>query len=103
MPYYDGWLLANDHDFMNRCGMCAEEEGLGFEWGVEKRHSIASAPGFSEDYAYALLTGVEKPGAVQEVISDDEILAAVAAINTGGTKAVKSVSKAHRLAPQAVD
>lgn len=80
MAYYDAWLLSQDQDFMNRAGMCAEEEGLGFEWGINNRHSIAAAPGFAADYASALAGGVPSPGRDQAVISDGELLSAVQAL-----------------------
>lgn len=80
MAYYDGYLLSADQDFLHRCGMCAETEGLGFEWGIEKRYTIASSPGFSDKYASALAGNVPNPGRDQAVISDAELLSAVQAI-----------------------
>lgn len=84
MSLYDGFLLGNDQDFMNRVGFCAATEGLGFEWGVDNRMQIAAAPGFADAYASALAGGVERPGLDQSVISDDQIRAAV--VETGGTQ-----------------
>ena len=79
MAYYDGWQLANDQDFMNRVGFCAEVEGRGFDWGIENRMKIAASPGFAEAYESALVAEVENPGRDQAVISDNQILAAVQA------------------------
>lgn len=79
MSYFAAYLLSEDQDFFNRVGMCAEGEGLGYEWGVENRRTIASSPGFADAYQYALDTGVPDPGRAQEVISDGQILAAVQA------------------------
>ena len=77
MGYYEGWLLGNDQDFMNRVGFCAEIEGYGFDWGIDNRMQVAAAPGFADAYAYALQTGVEFPGRDESVISDLQILGAV--------------------------
>ena len=79
MNYYSAWLLAEDQDWMNRCGMCAEDEGHGFDWGVEKRRTLASAPGFAAAYESALISGVPNPGRDQSVISDQQLLAALQA------------------------
>ena len=79
MSYYAAYVLAEDQDFFTRVGMCAEEQGLGFEAGVQMRHTIASAPGFAEAYESALVGGVENPGRDQSVISDQQILAALQA------------------------
>lgn len=84
MTYYEGWLLGNDQDFLNRVGFCAEVEGHGFEWGVANRMKVAASPGFADKYASALAGGVESPGRDQSVINDDEIRAAVAAAHGGG-------------------
>lgn len=84
MGLYEGWLLANDQDFMNRVGYCAEVEGFGFESGIEQRMRIAAAPTFAEKYASALAGGVEHPGRDQSVIGDADIRAAVQVALGGG-------------------
>ena len=84
MTYHAAYLLSDDDGFYNRVGMCAEGEGLGYEWGVDMRRTIASAPGFAAAYQYALDTGVPDPGVAQEVISDQQILAAVQAAAPAG-------------------
>ena len=77
MAYYDGWLLANDDDFISRVGFCAETEGSTFDWGVENRYAVASAPGFSDAYATAIINDIPNPGRDPSVISDNQILARV--------------------------
>jgi hypothetical protein len=79
MAYYDAAALADDQDFMRRCGMCAETEGIpdGWEWGIANRYSLAAAPGFGDAYASALAAGVPNPGRDQSVVSDAQILSAV--------------------------
>lgn len=79
MSYYDGYLLGTDQDFTNRIGFAAETEGLGFQWGIDHRMSIAAAPGFSDAYASALAGGVPNPGRDQAVISDAQLLSAIQA------------------------
>jgi hypothetical protein len=91
MSYYDGFALASDQDFVNRCGMCAATEGLGFEWGIQNRYEIAAAPGFSDSYASALVSGVENPGRDESVISDGELLGAVQAV-AAGSNSIKDAS-----------
>lgn len=82
MSYHSGWSLANDQDFMNRVGFCAEVEGLGFDWGIEHRMQVAASPGFAEAYESALVAGVPDPGRDQAVISDAQILSAVQVVAT---------------------
>jgi len=82
MSYFSGWALSNDQDFMNRVGFCAETEGFGFEWGIENRMAVAAAPGFSDAYESAVVSGVPNPGRDPAVISDAQILSAVQALNT---------------------
>ena len=79
MSYYDSWELANNQDFLARCGICAEQEGLGYDWGVEHRFAIASAPGFGEAWASAKVGLIGEPGRNPAVISDGMILSAVQA------------------------
>lgn len=79
MGYYDGWLLANDQDYMNRVGFASEQEGRGFEWGIERRYAIAASPGFAAAYSAAIAAGTESPGRDESVISDLQILAAIQA------------------------
>ena len=80
MAYYDGYLLGQDQDFMNRTGFAAETEGRGFEWGIANRYSVAAAPGFADKYASALAGNVPNPGRDQAVISDAELLSAIQAV-----------------------
>ena len=86
MSYYTNWLLAETQSFMNRCGMCAEQEGHGFDWGIDNRRLLASAPGFGEAFASALAGGMdpEEAGRDEAVISDQMLLAATQAIAPGG-------------------
>jgi hypothetical protein len=80
VSYRAAYLLAQDQGFFTRVGMCFQEQGSDFEAGVSARYAIAASPGFPEKYQYALDTGVEDPGASQEVITDAELLAAVQAM-----------------------
>jgi hypothetical protein len=80
MSYHSGWSLAQDQDFMNRVGFCAEVEGLGFDWGIENRMKIAASPGFAEAYESAVINEVPNPGRDQAVISDAQILSGVQAV-----------------------
>lgn len=77
MSYHSAYQLSEDQDFFNRVGMCAEQEGRGYEWGVTNRRAIASSPGFADAYESALVAEVENPGRDQAVISDAQILSAV--------------------------
>lgn len=89
MSYAAQSVLANDEDFIDRCGACAAVEihalvpgtpthPLG--WAREKSWYLAAAPGFADAYEYALNTGNERPGADGAVITDGQILAAVQAL-----------------------
>lgn len=87
MAYSDIALLAVDTDFINRVGGCAATEpDLNLDgqspilWANQNAWIMAGAPGFGEKYAYALQTGVERPGNDPAVISDAEILSAVQAV-----------------------
>lgn len=86
MAYYDIAQLSNDGDFLQRCIACAVVEKIADaeQWVAVKRWNLAAAPGFGDAYTYAILTGVENPGRAQEVISDNQILAAVQALVNAG-------------------
>jgi hypothetical protein len=83
MTYYDLHQLTNDEDFRARVTAAAAKEGnpAPEQWMYANRYTMAAAPGFSEDYGYAVATGVENPGRAEEVISDAEILSQYQALN----------------------
>ena len=85
MAYSDQALLAQDNDFIFRVAACAAVEidlvdQQPTQWAQENIWMIAAAPTFADKYAYALNTGVNRPGNDQSVISDPEILSAVQAL-----------------------
>ncbi len=88
MAFYDVAQLQYDTDFRNRVTACyvteSPTDAAPMEWTVAHIWQIASAPGFGDKYAYAVLTGIENPGRQESVISDNEILAAVQAVLTMG-------------------
>ena len=79
--YYAQHLLSLDEDFIGRVSACAARENIGrllpSDWAGQNVQWIAAAPGFADAYAYALATGVPKPGADPAVITDADLLAAV--------------------------
>jgi hypothetical protein len=81
MAFYDVALLHSDADFLVRVAACYAVEPDTHEdpdsWAVQHAWDLASAPGFGDAYASALAGSVDKPGADQSVISDNQILAAV--------------------------
>lgn len=82
MAYFDIWTLANDNDFRARVSSCFVDEtdmGNPNPWVADNILAIASAPGFGDAYASAVLNGVAFPGRDQSVISDLQILSAVQA------------------------
>jgi hypothetical protein len=85
MAYSDIALLTADNDFHLRVRACSSTEGEldPVQWSQDHIWQMASMPGFGEDYAYAVSTGVERPGNDQSVISDPEILSAVQSIRNG--------------------
>lgn len=93
MAYSDQAMLSRDGDFNLRIAACAAVEvdlvppNQPTEWATEHIWFIAAAPGFADAYAYAIATGVERPGNDPAVISDGEILAAVQAITNTETPA----------------
>ena len=44
---------------------------------MENRYAVASAPGFSDAYATAIINDIPNPGRDPSVISDNQILARV--------------------------
>lgn len=95
MAYFDQSLLSTDPDFIARISACAAEQetqagaDLGGSappvWAAEHQWQIGAAPGFADAYAYALETGVDRPGKDPAVISDADLLAAVQHELAGGT------------------
>ena len=94
MSYYEIGLLAEDRDFLNRCMACAaveiETQDLPREpgaevWTMGNRWRLAAMPGFGNAYSSALVSGVERPGKEQSVITDAMILAAVQPIIGGSS------------------
>lgn len=85
MSYSDQALLSVDQDFMTRLAACAAVEiELGDEhpmvWSARNQWAVAASPGFADKYAYAIATGVNRPGNDPAVISDGDILSAVQAL-----------------------
>lgn len=82
MAYSDIALLSADNDFINRTRACAATENIAdpVGWANDHQWQMAATPGFGDAYAYALATGVDRPGNDQAVIADTEILSAVQAI-----------------------
>ena len=81
MAFHDVALLHSDADFLLRVAACYSIEPDTTEdpdvWAAQHAWELASAPGFGDQYASALASGVEEPGADQSVISDGQILSAV--------------------------
>lgn len=82
MAYSDIALLSSDLDFTNRTRACVSQEGEPepVQWAADHAWQMAGIPGFGDKYAYAIETGVDRPGNSQAVISDADILSAVQAI-----------------------
>jgi hypothetical protein len=82
MAYSDIALLSADNDFIQRTRACAATEGeldpVG--WSNDHQWQMAAIPTFGDRYAYALATGVVRPGNDPSVIPDADILAAVQAL-----------------------
>lgn len=82
--YYKTALLAQDQDMRLRLTACAAREGVTSPhpsvWVDMNAWVFAAQPGWAEDYAYALDTGVLNPGRAGDVISDGKILAGVQAV-----------------------
>lgn len=88
MAYSDLANLAADQDFRTRNAACAATLGLTGEhpltWAERNAWTLAAAPGFADAYASALVGNVERPGLDPSVISDEQILAAVAPLLGAG-------------------
>lgn len=84
MAFSDQAALSNDGDFINRVSACAAVEvpktHQPTQWARDHIWWIAAAPGFADSYAYALQTNVPSPGKDPAVISDNQITAAVQAL-----------------------
>lgn len=79
MAYSDIALLSSDSDFIMRVSACAATESIAEpnRWAMDHQWQMAAVPTFGEKYAYAIATGVARPGNDQSVIGDGEILSAV--------------------------
>jgi hypothetical protein len=84
MAYSDIALLSSDVDFYARTAAAYAVESLNDpagiaanQWAQQHSWDMAAQPGFGEAYAYAVATGVERPGNDPAVITDGQILAAV--------------------------
>ena len=84
MAYSDIALLSADNDFISRTRACVSTEGEAdpVQWTTDHQWQMASAPGFGDAYATAILNGVPRPGNDQSVINDAQILSAVQAIRS---------------------
>jgi len=82
MAYSDVALLTTDTDFIQRIRACSSQEGElePIDWTEQHIWQMASAPGFGEAYASAVVNGIQRPGNDQSVISDGQILSAVQSI-----------------------
>lgn len=82
MSYLTQADLADDGDLRRRVTACAASERIpepeSFAYSL--RWELSAEPGWDAAYAYAIGQGVENPGAVESVISDEMILSAVQAI-----------------------
>lgn len=79
MSYKSIAIMAQDHDLMMRITACAAQErkpSLG-TWVQRYLWFIASSPGWSEAWDYAVSTQVTDIGNNEAVITDGMILAAV--------------------------
>ena len=57
-------------------------------WQWNNRYAVCVAPSWGEKYAYAVETGVERPGLDPGVITDDDIRSQVAAVQGPPPEAV---------------
>lgn len=86
MAYSDIALLANDQDFRQRIAAAAsvEQVDMGEDqpvlWAMNHQWQFAAVPGFGDKYAYAIATGVVRPGNDPTVITDPDILSAMQAL-----------------------
>jgi hypothetical protein len=82
MAYSDIALLTTDNDFRARTNACVSGEGElnPPDWTGKHIWQMASAPGFGDAYASAVINGINRPGNDQSVISDSQILSAVQSI-----------------------
>jgi hypothetical protein len=84
MAYSDVALLSADNDFIMRTRAAVAQEGESdpVQWSMDHVWQMAGIPGFGDKYAYAVETGVVRPGNDPAVISDPDILAAVQSLRT---------------------
>lgn len=91
MAYSDIALLQGDPDFRARltAAVSVESEAGNLpaidpnataQWTHERLWRFAAQPGFGDAYAYAVATGVPRPGNDPSVITDGQLLAAVQAV-----------------------
>jgi hypothetical protein len=87
MAYSDVALLSADGDFIARTRAAVAQEGEAdpVQWSNDHQWQMAGIPGFGDSYAYALATGVVRPGNDEAVISDMQILSAVQSLRTPAT------------------
>ena len=84
MSYFDVATMAKDGDLRERIAACAATEGVTSPhptaWADGHQWQLAAAPGWADAYAYAVLSGNERPGRDEAVITDGMILSAVQGI-----------------------
>src|SRR5262245_22860724 len=86
MSYSAQALLSQDGDFINRVSACAavetDKSQYPKRWAEENIWWIAAAPGFADQYEYALNSQPPnpRPGDDPAVITDAQILSAVQAL-----------------------
>lgn len=84
MSLSDIAAMATDNDLRLRIAACAATQVIVPEnpgqWANQHQWAIAGSPGWSEAWAYAVLSGNLSPGTDPAVISDAMILAAVQTI-----------------------
>lgn len=92
MAFSDVALLALDQDFRMRIAACATQEGIEMGedqppvWAMNHQWEFAGVPGFGDKYAYAIATGVVRPGNDPTVITDGDILSAMQALFPDATE-----------------
>ena len=80
MALIDVSRLANDADLRERVAACAALNGHPnpTAWADNRMWRIAASPGFADAYASALANKIERPGMDPSVITDEQLVAAVA-------------------------
>ena len=82
MALIDLSKLAHDADLRERVAACAALNGdpNPGAWADLHMWAVAAAPGFADAYASALANQVPRPGMDPAVITDEQLIAAVAAV-----------------------